>query len=329
MDNLDEEMPTLYPLEHSTTPPWIQVVPTTRLDCAKYIKDTTDPTIYRHILGTIIDHYCPKWVIYTDGSKTEVAVGAAFVIPNESYKFSLDPKCSVYTAELFAILKAMEFRTSAESDTYIICSDSRSAITVIRNIFSPDPIIKKILDLHSFLNNQSKSVVFVWCPGHIGICGNENADTAARATAAQQSSETENYPLKMEDFKAYLKSKINHLWQINWERSDTQLRLLQPTVAKFSYSNTLTRREQVCLTRMRIGHTRLTSSYMLLNQEPPRCNTCQVRLTLIHIILECQRLPHARTICKIPQTVSGCFRNKEMCNKLLQFVKFTGFIGSL
>nr|CAI5854111.1 unnamed protein product [Callosobruchus analis] len=215
MDNLEEEMPTLYPLEHSTTRPWIQAVPITRLDCAKYIKGTTDPTIYRHILGTIIDHYCPKWVIYTDGSKTETA-GAAFVTPNESYKFSLDSKCSVYTAELLAILKAMEFLTSAESDTYIICSDSRSAITAIRNIFSPDPIIKKILDLHTFL--KSNSVVSVWCPAHIGISGNENADTAAHAAAAQRSSETENYPLKMEDFKAYLKSKINHLWQMNWEK---------------------------------------------------------------------------------------------------------------
>nr|CAI5823880.1 unnamed protein product [Callosobruchus analis] len=97
MDNLEEEMPTLYPLAHSTTPPWIQAVPITKLDCAKYIKDTTDPTIYRHILGTIIDHYCPKWVIYTDGSKTEIAVGAAFVTSNESYKFSLDPKFRIYS----------------------------------------------------------------------------------------------------------------------------------------------------------------------------------------------------------------------------------------
>nr|CAI5855688.1 unnamed protein product [Callosobruchus analis] len=63
----------------------------------------------------------------------------------------MDPKCSVYTAELFAILKAMKFLTSAEYDTCIVCSDSRSAITAIRNIFSPDPIIKKILDLHPFL----------------------------------------------------------------------------------------------------------------------------------------------------------------------------------
>nr|CAI5823740.1 unnamed protein product [Callosobruchus analis] len=152
MDNLEEEMPTLYPLEHSTIATWIQAVPITRLDCAKYITDTTDPTIYRHILGTTIDHYCPKWVIYTDGSKTETAVAAAFVTPNESYKFLLDPKCSVYTAELFAILKAMEFLTSAESDACIICSDSRSAITAIRNIFSPDPIIKKILTRSSFLS---------------------------------------------------------------------------------------------------------------------------------------------------------------------------------
>nr|CAI5825215.1 unnamed protein product [Callosobruchus analis] len=53
------------------------------------------------------------------------------------------------------MLKAMEFLTSAESDdTYDICSDSLSAITAIRNIFSPDQIVKKILYLHSIPNNQ-------------------------------------------------------------------------------------------------------------------------------------------------------------------------------
>nr|CAI5852961.1 unnamed protein product [Callosobruchus analis] len=62
-----------------------------------------------------------------------------------------------------------------------------------------DLIIKKILDPHSVLNKQSKSVVFLWCSGYMGISGNENADTAAR---------------------------INHLWQMNWEQSDSQLRIL-------------------------------------------------------------------------------------------------------
>nr|CAI5849344.1 unnamed protein product [Callosobruchus analis] len=80
-----------------------------------------------------------------------------------------------------------------------------------------DPIIKKILDLHSVLNKQSKSVVFVWCPGHIGVFGNESADTAARVGASQQSTPTENCPSKMEDFKSYLKAKIYHLRQMNWE----------------------------------------------------------------------------------------------------------------
>nr|XP_023023583.1 tyrosine-protein kinase transmembrane receptor Ror-like [Leptinotarsa decemlineata] len=46
---------------------------------------------------------------------------------------------------------------------------------------SKHPLVQRILTLMSCLQSKGKSIVFVWVPSHIGIDGNEKADTAARA----------------------------------------------------------------------------------------------------------------------------------------------------
>jgi len=41
------------------------------------------------------------------------------------------------------------------------------------------------------------------------------------------------------------------------------------------------------LNRLRIGHTRLTHSYLLSGDDLPECGTCQCPLTVKHILVEC------------------------------------------
>ena len=47
------------------------------------------------------------------------------------------------------------------------------------------------------------------------------------------------------------------------------------------------RKEDVVLTRLRIGHTRLTHKHYLLNEEIPMCIACDCPLTIKHILVEC------------------------------------------
>ena len=39
--------------------------------------------------------------------------------------------------------------------------------------------------------------------------------------------------------------------------------------------------------RSRLGHARLTHSYLLRNEDPPECIYCACRLTVKHILIEC------------------------------------------
>ena len=44
--------------------------------------------------------------------------------------------------------------------------------------------------------------------------------------------------------------------------------------------------------RLRIGHTRLTHSNILKQEQQPQCETCQTPLTVKHLFMECMFLAH-------------------------------------
>ena len=48
------------------------------------------------------------------------------------------------------------------------------------------------------------------------------------------------------------------------------------------------RKEQVTITRLRIGHSRLTPSFILKQEQQPQCSTCQTPCTIKHVLLECK-----------------------------------------
>jgi len=47
--------------------------------------------------------------VFTDGSKPDESVGCAFVVEGEARQFCLNPKASIFTAELYAIFKGFGF----------------------------------------------------------------------------------------------------------------------------------------------------------------------------------------------------------------------------
>jgi len=62
----------------------------------------------------------------------------------------------------------------------------------------------------------------------------------------------------------------------------------------------LSRRQNIAITRIRIGHMSLTHSFLISKDQPPICNTCQTRITIRHIFEECpiqymNQLAHSST----------------------------------
>ena len=61
----------------------------------------------------------------------------------------------------------------------------------------------------------------------------------------------------------------------------------------FFYRDNNTRREETTLTQLYIRHTRLTHSFILKEEPPPKC-LCGNQYSIKHILIECTKLNHTR-----------------------------------
>ena len=80
--------------------------------------------------------------------------------------------------------------------------------------------------------------------------------------------------------KPLVNSYIQKLVQTKWDVAvhGRDLYLVKPT---------LTRAEEVVITRLRIGHTKATKSHILSRGPPTVCHNCGQTLTIGHMLLEC------------------------------------------
>ena len=79
--------------------------------------------------------------------------------------------------------------------------------------------------------------------------------------------------------------------RILWDcRDGNKLHSIYPTVGTVKGSKNMSRYDSVLLNRLRIGHSRLTHSFLLYGDGPPTCQSCGIPLTVKHILVECSNL---------------------------------------
>ena len=130
-----------------------------------------------------------KLHIYTDGSKHpdsgKVASTVVYIIPSIQFEKidRLSDRTSIYTAELLAIKNAMCWINESNHKESVIFSDSLSSLVSLESNYSQSrpELLNEIVIIYNKILNAGKQVTIVWCPAHIGITGNEKADTAAKA----------------------------------------------------------------------------------------------------------------------------------------------------
>ena len=97
------------------------------------------------------------------------------------------------------------------------------------------------------------------------------------------------------DFRMKINKYIRQQRQQHWNNNENNKLLeIEPTLREWKQSFKKNEEEEVTLSRLRIGHTRITHSYLLEGKQQPMCYACQTKYTEKPIFIECTDLAHIR-----------------------------------
>ena len=225
--------------------------------------------------------------IYTDGSKRDEGVGCSAVSLVGGRELKLMKESSIFTAELTGILLGLNMALTSVGANFVIFSDSKSAVQVTQHYDSTHPLVNKIISKLLKIRERSKNVTFCWCPGHVGVPGNERADRVAVA-AASSNGEPANDVVPYRDWYPIIKQRMKEKWTEEWRRVEhNKLRELKDSIEMWPSSNNKIRKQSIIITRLRIGHTKVTHQFLMEGGVQPYCSDCIVPLTVKHLIAEC------------------------------------------
>jgi ribonuclease HI len=224
--------------------------------------------------------------LFTDGSKDASGVSGAVVSGNTTLSCRLPNESSIFSAEAQAIFLALQIIEASANNQFYIFSDSLSSLEAIASMKLSNPLILRIIEKHNNLCQDDKQIRFCWVPSHVGIDGNEAADAAAKTGLNQPIDGSIRIPYS--DLQCRVRQYYHDLLQAKWNTTHfNKLRIVKETLGKTSLKNIASRRDEIVLHRLRIGHTRLTHSYLLNKENAPECPQCLCLLTVDHIMIQC------------------------------------------
>ena len=335
----------------SQIPPWEDI--TTYI-----IMNTEDQAMQNN--HTFQDYRENNWThyqfLYTDGSKRyapEVTVACGLYIEQgrRSHCWKLRPEHSIISAELYAILKALQYiEIYIREQNCVVFTDSLSALQLIIGVSTK--YIKIINEIQRLLLtlNSTRRVILHWVKSHSGIMGNECADRVANL--GHDNNRSENYKLTKEEWYSVLKSKFTFYWNKHWQ---DQIRLTNKGVALLESRTSIqqkipittrNRRLEIVIYRLRMGHVGLAKYLHRFNmKDTEQCESCFVPETVQHFLLYCSRYATERQImfsnlrkmgvmhmtlrCLLGGEQKGVVFNRCVLNQTMKYITMTGRLDSL
>ena len=199
-----------------------------------------DVTFYRNLPKTF-------WQIYTDGSKTDKRVGAAFLILRNGeiwsdMKFRLPNTASVFQAEMYAISQAAAYFLEHYVDQVQECqfyTDSMASLLALQSLEVTTTLTRNAIKQLNRMAQVGFSIQLFWIKSHSGILYNDKVDSLAKeATKLQNMSLV---PLPRSQVRNQVLDKLRVRWEQQWH-SYTEARHSK----LFLYASNKSKGKEIC-----------------------------------------------------------------------------------
>lgn len=258
--------------------------------------------------------YTDYYHLYTDGSKSLYGSGCAFYDDYSDFgaKFLVDnPYIPIMGLELTALCEAVHYIESTSYQKVVIFTDSKSSLQHLLGCTTGGSGRNEAYLVIKCINNLIRSGVEVrlqWIPSHVGIRGNDRADSLA--SEALQSGIpltclphfTDYTPVIKRDMYNKFKNYFNENAQTKgiWYKSVVN----EPPRFPWFSSLNFNRRELVICFRARTFHIPLNKfNFLMRKRDDPNCTKCGKEEDLLHLVLE----------CKINEQIRLQFLNDTQC----------------
>ncbi|KAF0767105.1 Uncharacterized protein FWK35_00010188 [Aphis craccivora] len=103
---------------------------------------------------------------------------------------------------------------------------------------------------------------------------------------------------------------------------------IEVTVISTRQPDHISRRQDIAITRIRIGHTLATHSFLINKDDPPICNTCQFCITIKHILEKCPIYEPTCTSLNLPHNIKEILDEGQTSN-IIKFITKCNLINKL
>ncbi|CAG9569775.1 unnamed protein product [Danaus chrysippus] len=238
--------------------------------------------------------------IYTDGSKTRDGSSCAFydIATDFGAKFLIENSCiPIMGVELIAIKEAMHYIESTSYHKIVILTDSKSSLQhLLRSArggcVGRNEAYLVIKCIYRLIRNGVE-VRLQWIPSHVGVRGNEVADSLASKALRNgipldiTPHYTDYFPkIKNENYLKF-KSYFSECSQNRglWYRSIVD----EPPRIPWFASRNLNRKYLTICFRTRTYHIPLNKfNFTMKKRDDPNCKRCEREEDLLHLVLECK-----------------------------------------
>ena len=167
----------------------------------------------------------------------------------------------------------------------------------------------------------------MYVPSHVGILGNEIVDINAKSATILS-------PLifiTADDLKSIFTQSTLKKWQNFWSLQTTN-KLFQHKKLVHPWKNLshLNRLEEIIITRLRIGHTKITHNHLYEKAPKPTCQFCLSELISVqHLLFHCPSLHQHRLSLQIDERSLFIPDDPSEIKKFLDLIKKLDLTNSI